>query len=91
MTITVTENATATLTTSLHEQSFWENRVDGFWYPIHPEDEARARVRIEGGVYTIQTRRSQEQPWTLLVKALVSDFDPVTFRTWCAEWPLRLS
>lgn len=90
MAVAVTDNATVTLNESLLEQSFWQSPTDGFWYPVRRGD-ARARIKIEGGLYSIQTRRRPDAPWTLLVKALVSDFDPDTFRTWCREWPLEFT
>lgn len=90
MAVAVTDNAAVALTTSLYEHGFWENTSDGFWYPSSQMG-SRARIRIEGGIYTIQTRRSLEQPWTLLVRALVSDFDPVTFSRWVEDWPLQLT
>lgn len=90
MAVAVTQNATITLTTSLQEHNFWESPSDRYWYPVS-RMKARARIKIEGGTYVIQTRCSLEQPWTLLVKALISDFDPDTFRTWCREWPLQLA
>lgn len=89
MAVAVTDNAAETLTASLLEQKFWQSDTDGYWYPTD-RTKSRARIRIDGGMYVIQTRRSLDQPWTLLVRALVSDFDPVTFARWAEDWPLRL-
>lgn len=90
MAVTVTTNATTTLNSSLLEQGFWQSPADEFWYPASRGD-SRARIRYEGGTYSIQTRQAAHMPWTLLVKAFVSDFDPQTFSTWCQEWPLRFT
>lgn len=89
MTITIPNAIAEQLHSSLLERGFWEH--DGFWYPLGEVSRSRVRIKIEGGLYTIQSRRSPQVPWTLLVRALVSDFDPDTFSRWCREWPLRFT
>lgn len=89
MAVAVTNKATTTLITALHEQLFWQSGVDGYWYPPTSPANSRVRIKIDDGVYMIQTRRDADQPWMLLVKALLSDFNVDTFITWCQDWPLQ--
>ena len=61
----------------------------GWAYPADP-DQALVRLREVDGHYEIQRRRDLSTPWTLLVKALVPDFDPVAFATWRSTWQLSV-
>lgn len=88
MAVTVTDTAAQLLQESLLERFHQFN--DGFWYPASLS-KSLVRIKVVDGIYTIQRRREVTEPWTLLVKALVSDFDPGTFARWADEWKLVIS
>jgi hypothetical protein len=67
----------------------WTFSVDGWAYPVDPA-QALVRLREVNGHYEIQRRRDLGTPWTLLVKALVVDFDRVAFDTWRSTWKLSV-
>lgn len=87
MTIVVTDTADIQLNQALYER-FCPN-IDGWWYPLGAHISfSLVRIKVEGGIYTIQRRSDPSNEWILLVKALVSDFDSLTFNKWADEWTL---
>lgn len=78
-------NITETFRTKLGE-SFFE-AYDGFWYP-RQSGTPLVRIQVNGAVYRVFRRRSEDTPWVQLVEARIETFDRSIFSTWVAKWRL---
>lgn len=83
MPVATTPQVTSQIEAALVEWS----AVDGWFYPSFPA-RSLVRIQIKGGHYTIQRRHTVQTPWTLLVRAMVADFDPAAFATWRDGWAM---
>lgn len=85
MTTALASNPTEKFLIKLNE-SFFEGH-DGLWYP-RQSGVPLVHIRVEGSVYRVFRRRSEDTPWMQLVEARVEVFDREAFATWVARWRL---